>query len=93
MGVRIVGISADTVSRSRSFAEEHRITFPLLSDPALSVIRRYGVEHTGKQISLPAVFILSADRRVVFAQVARQMWDRPSWKELRAVLEKLTGGR
>ena len=52
-------------------------------------MRRYGVEHVGKGIALPAVFVLNAQRRVVFAHVARELWDRPSWTTLRKVLERL----
>lgn len=75
------------------FAEENRLRFPVLSDPKLSVIRRYGVEHVGKNIALPSVFILTKDGRIAFVQVARKLWDRPSWPELRAVLQGLVPKR
>jgi alkyl hydroperoxide reductase subunit AhpC len=61
----------------------------VLADPELAVIRRYGVEHVGKQISLPAVFVVTRGRQVAYAHVSRRLWDRPSWREIVRVLQAL----
>lgn len=41
-GVRVVGVSLDDGASHRAFAEEHRLPFPLLSDPDGAVADRYG---------------------------------------------------
>ena len=43
LGVKVYGISLDDVRAQKRFAEEHSLTFPLLSDPDGSVARRYRV--------------------------------------------------
>ncbi|MCP1715288.1 peroxiredoxin Q/BCP [Methanocalculus alkaliphilus] len=39
----VLGISPDTISSHRKFAEKHSLTVRLLSDPEHQVIERYGV--------------------------------------------------
>ena len=41
-GVKIVGISKDSVSSHKKFAEKYHLTFPILSDPEHRVIEAYG---------------------------------------------------
>lgn len=43
LGVRVVGISADTVKAHKAFAEKHRLPFILLSDTDKAVQRAFGV--------------------------------------------------
>ena len=45
-GVRIAGISYDSPQILKSFADQHGIGFPLLSDPDSDVIRRFGIFNT-----------------------------------------------
>jgi len=45
-GVRIAGISYDSTQILKSFADQHDIGFPLLSDPDSDVIRRFGIFNT-----------------------------------------------
>ena len=42
-GITVIGISKDSVESHRKFAEKHALPFILLSDPALEVIKAYGV--------------------------------------------------
>jgi hypothetical protein len=42
-GVRLAGISYDSTQILKSFADQHAIGFPLLSDPDSDVIRRFGI--------------------------------------------------
>src|SRR4051812_215204 len=42
-GARVLGVSPDTVSSHRKFADKHALTFTLLADPEKSVISSYGV--------------------------------------------------
>ncbi len=41
--VAVIGISKDSVSSHRKFAEKHNLPFVLLSDPDLQAIEAYGV--------------------------------------------------
>src|SRR6185369_13262442 len=41
-GVAFVGISKDTVSSHKKFAEKFHLDFPLLSDPTHEIIEAYG---------------------------------------------------
>lgn len=43
LGVKIIGISRDSVASHVKFAEKHALPFILLSDPDLSCIQAYGV--------------------------------------------------
>ena len=43
LGVAVLGISRDSVASHLDFAREHRLPFPLLSDPELETIQAYGV--------------------------------------------------
>ncbi len=40
--VVVFGISADTVSTHKNFAEKHNVSFPLLSDTSMETIKAYG---------------------------------------------------
>ena len=42
-GVKVVGVSKDSVSSHVKFAEKYGLTFTLLSDPELEAIQAYGV--------------------------------------------------
>ncbi len=42
LGVSVLGISKDTVSSHKKFAEKYSLGFPLLSDPDTTVIQAYG---------------------------------------------------
>ena len=43
MGVRLIGISPDPVSKHVEFRKEHHFPFPLLADPDKTVFRSYGM--------------------------------------------------
>ena len=42
-GAAVLGVSKDSVASHKKFEEKYSLPFPLLSDPALSVIQAYGV--------------------------------------------------
>ena len=52
-GVKVFGISADSIESHHAFAEKYGLPFSLLSDPDKKVIRAYGAEGTvfNKRIS------------------------------------------
>ena len=49
---------ADANGVNETLRKRLSLTFPLLSDPALTAIRAYGVEDVGNDISLPATIVV-----------------------------------
>lgn len=43
VGAKVIGVSADSVASHKQFAEKHRLTFDLLSDPKNEVRQLFGV--------------------------------------------------
>jgi len=89
--VSVVGISVDSTSDNAALAEREGVKFPLLSDADLKTIRAYGVEHVGKDISLPATVIVDKGGTVVWVYVGDRQTDRPVLPDVLAVLEMLEG--
>ena len=50
----------------------------LLSDPDLKVAMAYGVAMVGRDIAVPATFVVAPDRSIAFTYVGESMSDRPS---------------
>lgn len=71
-GIRVFAVSYDSVDVLGGFAEEHGITYPLLSDEGSEVIRRFGIfntliqPHEGDRygIPFPGSYIVDEDGRV-----------------------------
>lgn len=76
--VTVVGVSADTVDDLKRIAADY--AFPLVADPALASIDRYGLRHPGGHpfhggpIARPGVFLIDAKGLV------RQRWLTLDWR-------------
>ena len=61
-GIRVVAVSVDPVEVSRTLSEKAGLTFPLLADPEMKVIRPYDLlhrgGHKGVDIARPAEFLI-----------------------------------
>lgn len=42
-GVAVLGVSADSSARHKTFCDKHHLNFPLLSDEGKTVLQKYGV--------------------------------------------------
>lgn len=42
-GIAVIGVSKDNLDSHVAFAEKHDLPFPLVADPELSILKRYGV--------------------------------------------------
>ncbi|WP_412539542.1 peroxiredoxin [Longispora sp. K20-0274] len=66
LGAQRVGISPDTVSRQKEFADKHTFDYPLLSDVGGAVAAAYGVK---RNISILPVkrqtFVIGKDGRII----------------------------
>lgn len=62
-------MSVDPPETSRELAASQGFTFPLVSDPELTLIDAFGVRHDvqeGMAIARPAVFVIDADGRIAW---------------------------
>jgi peroxiredoxin len=65
--VEIVGVSADNEERSRKFAEELDLTYPLVADPKGTVLKAYGVRWPIVGLAQRSTFVVGRDRQVRMA--------------------------
>ena len=77
-GVRIVAVSADPPEVNLDYRRQLGLTFPLLSDPAGDVLRRYDLLHAGggpggSDISRPAEFLVDAAGNVRWSNVTESV--------------------
>jgi thioredoxin-dependent peroxiredoxin len=67
-GASRVGISRDSVTKQRQFADKHSFGYPLLSDPDGRVARQLGVRRSvalGPLATRRMTFVIGTDRRVL----------------------------
>ena len=86
-----MAISVDDPDVSASFADEIGLRFPLLSDADLSVATAYGVAMEGRDIAIPAVFVVDRQGLIRFRKIGEDAADRASPDELLAELERARG--
>ena len=73
-GVTVLDVSKDPIAKLRRFAERDRLTFPLLSDPDLTVHRLYGAWGEKKLYGrvhvgvLRFTFVIGPDGRIAIAR-------------------------
>jgi peroxiredoxin len=75
----VVAISVDPMPTNQALADKLGLgdDLPLLADPDLATIRAFGVEDEGKDISLPATFVVGSDGKVRWIYVGDNPRDRP----------------
>ncbi|TNE46083.1 MAG: redoxin domain-containing protein [Deltaproteobacteria bacterium] len=77
-GASLYAISVDSPARQKKLKKRVGVSFPILSDAKLTIIRRFGAEHKGSDIARPAVFLLNSKGEVVWSKVGRHTRDRPA---------------
>jgi len=80
-------VSSDSPETAAAFAEDDEIPFPLVSDPALSAIRAWGVRHRGKDLAVPAVFVVDRSGIVRYRKIGETISDRGASEEILAALD------
>jgi len=59
VGVRVVGVSPDSVKVLKGFSDAQKIGFPLLSDPDSAAIKAFGILNPDSEgLPLPGTFLL-----------------------------------
>lgn len=79
--IALVMISVDSVEDSRALADRLGTRIPLLSDPDMTVIGAWGVAMEGRDIAVPATFVVDRERRIRWRRVGETQIDRPAIAE------------
>jgi peroxiredoxin len=66
---------------SAELAEDLQLPFPLVPDPSLKIIRAYGVEDPGNEISWPAIYIV-ADGHISWRHTVDNYKKRPALSDV-----------
>ena len=77
-----MAVSVDSAAESHKLAEKRKIPFPLLSDPEMQVISRYGVADSETEIAIPSIFFVEQGGTVGWVHVGEAIFIRPSSEEL-----------
>src|SRR5262245_26045668 len=87
-GVGLAAISVDEREESVTFAKQLGARYPLLLDEGLRVSSAYGVAMQGRDIPVPAVFVVLPGGKIVWRKVGESIADRPSSAEILDVLDR-----
>jgi len=78
---QVLGVSMDSPFANKAFADQNRVTFPLLSDVGGKVVQEYGLykEYDKFNIKIPAArratYLIDTDGKVVDMQVDAEAVD------------------
>jgi peroxiredoxin len=92
---QILGISIDGPFANKKFSENHRLSFPVLSDYKRDVINRYGIvmKNLGQlqeyNAAKRSIFILDKSGHVAYRWVSDNPLTEPNYQEIEDVLSKL----
>ncbi|MEW5840732.1 peroxiredoxin [Nitrososphaera sp.] len=92
-GANVLGISVDGPFVNKAFANNHHLNFPVLSDYARKVIKKYGI--VMKKLAVMedynaakrAVFILDKDGKVRYRWVSDNPLVEPNYAEIKEFLK------
>jgi peroxiredoxin len=87
-GVGLAAIGVDEREDSVRFARQLGARYPLLLDEGLRVSIAYGVAMQGREIPVPATFVVLPGGRIFWRKVGESVSDRPSSAELLDVLAR-----
>lgn len=73
-------------------ARKLELGFPVVADPELVLIRKFGVEMQGHEIAIPSMFVLEAKTgRVMWRYIGETMFDRPKLLPVLEAIERAGG--
>ncbi len=75
-GAQVIGISIDTPEAAGRLAKELGLTFPLLSDPTMQVIRRYGMKGEGMEMADMGYAVIDRRGRLREKKIDRKFAER-----------------
>ena len=86
-------VSNDPIANLNGYATHAGLTFPLLSDADLSVIKAYGILNERQEIAHPTTFVIDRSGTVRYAREDVDFRVRPSPAEVLAALRALPPAR
>jgi peroxiredoxin len=95
LAAAVVGISVDTPFANKAFAEQHKITFPLLSDYTRQVVTSYGIPFpnlaglTGYTAAKRAVFVLDGAGVIRYMWVSDDPTKEPNYEEVKKAVQQI----
>ncbi len=76
----------DDPKDSKKLRDKVALEFPLLRDAELETIRAYGLEHVGKDMSIPATYVIDQQGVVRYRYLGESAPDRPILEDVIAAL-------
>ena len=90
---QVLGVSVDTFFALKAWGDQHKLTFPLLSDFNKEVIRQYGVVNPDmiglKDIAKRSVFVIDTTGVVRHAEVLEDARNEPNYDKVKQTLASL----
>jgi peroxiredoxin Q/BCP len=87
MGVKVIGVSTDTVKRQAGFKAKHALNFPLIADPEKTIVALYHVQKPGIGTAKRVTFLI--DREGLIRHVWPQVKVSGHVDEIIAKIEEL----
>jgi peroxiredoxin Q/BCP len=74
-GAAVFAVSIDTQDQARKVAEELRLSYPILSDPEMQVIRPYGMKGERMEMAELGYVVIDREGRIRARRVDREFGD------------------
>ncbi|MBK9730218.1 MAG: peroxiredoxin [Chitinophagaceae bacterium] len=94
LNAEVIGISVDSLFTNKQFKEEHKLTFPLLSDFNKEVAPLYdsladtfAFEYRG--VTKRSTFVIDAAGKVAYIEILKSPGDYPDMQKLKEVVSAL----
>lgn len=87
-GAEVVGISTDSVTSHKSFADKYSLTLKLLSDESGEVVDKYGVKSWLPGRSARAVVVIDKNGKIAYHKVQSLSLFRPNDDEILEAIKK-----
>lgn len=95
-GGTVLAVSPDPPSACKAMVLECKVDFPVLSDPELKVIDRYGLRHVngyfGRDVALSASYLIDTDGSIRWKFVGRTFQDLAHPDKIAQEIAKLAAG-
>lgn len=93
--VHIITVSTDKLDALKEMTEEHKLSFPVLSDDKLEALKAYDVFYHGTDAPYedhgthgePAYFLIDEKGRLLYQQRQTSPFGRPTATELRKIVQ------
>jgi peroxiredoxin len=71
-GAAVFAVSIDTPEQARRIAQQFGLTFPILSDPGMRVIQRYGMKGEGMEMADLGYAVIDRNGKLVAKRIDRE---------------------